>query len=112
MSSEQVWRDKINKESDIHSTSGIIHPEGTHKSNNDNNTPIIIGLNKTTQKYGRRKRKTAQENIVMFSDKCTYLSMNDENAIALKYFELRTSAVWHFRRVNSCLRAAKKGRNM
>jgi hypothetical protein len=36
-----------------------------------------------------------------------YFSVNDENATALKYFDLRTGAAWLFRKVNSCLRMAK-----
>jgi hypothetical protein len=41
-----------------------------------------------------------------------HFSVNDKNAIALKYFDLRTSAVQQFRKVNGCLKMAKQGRNM
>jgi hypothetical protein len=34
-----------------------MHTNWAHKNNKDNNTPIFIGLNKTTQKHGRRKKK-------------------------------------------------------
>jgi hypothetical protein len=54
---------------------------------------MFIGLNKTTQKHRCCKRKTAREKIKCFDLKQMYFSMNDENAIALKYFDLRTSAV-------------------
>jgi hypothetical protein len=55
---------------------------------------MFIGLNKTTQKHGRRKRKTARERIKSYVLKQMYFSVNDGNAIALKYFDLRTCAVW------------------
>jgi hypothetical protein len=44
-----------------------------HKNNNNNNTtPIFIGLNKTTQKHGRREKKTTQEEIKSYVPKQTY----------------------------------------
>jgi hypothetical protein len=67
---------------------------------------MFIGLNKTTQKHGRRKRKSAGKDKELCPQKM-YFSVNDGNAITLKYFDLRTSAVWRFRKVNSCLRVAK-----
>jgi hypothetical protein len=81
---------------------------GAHGNNNDNTTPMFMGLNKTTQKHERRKRKTARERIKSYVLKQMYFSVNDKNAtIALNYFDLRTSALWRFRKVNSCLRMAK-----
>jgi hypothetical protein len=66
---------------------------GAHKNNNTT-TPMFIGLNKTTQKYERRKRKIARERIKSYVHKQTYFIVNDKNAIiALKSFELRTSAL-------------------
>jgi hypothetical protein len=47
------------QQSDIHSTRTT-----AYKNNDDNNTtPIFIGLNKATQKHGRRKKEVAQEKI-------------------------------------------------
>jgi hypothetical protein len=40
-----------------------------------------------------------------------YYIVNDKNAIAMKYFDLETSAVWQFRKVNSCLRMEKAETN-
>jgi hypothetical protein len=57
-------------------------------------------------KHGRYKRKIAWERIESHVFKQMYFSVNDENAIALKYLDL-TSAVWQFQKVNSCLRTAK-----
>jgi hypothetical protein len=59
---------------------------------------MFIGLNKTTQKHGRRKRKIEREKIKSYVLKQMYFSVIDENAIALKYFDLRTSSVWRFRK--------------
>jgi hypothetical protein len=47
---------------------------------------------------GKNKELCSQANV---------LSVNNENAIALKYFDFKTSAVWWFLKVNSCLRLAK-----
>jgi hypothetical protein len=90
--------------SDKHLTNENIHTNGTHNNNNDNTTAV---LNKTAQNHGHHKRKIVQERIMSYVLKQMYISVNDENAIALKYFDLRTSAVWRFRKVNSCLRMAK-----
>jgi hypothetical protein len=51
-------------------------------------------------------RKIAQERIKSYGLKQMYFSA-DENAIALKYFDFRTSAVWRFQKVKSCPRIAK-----
>jgi hypothetical protein len=95
---------------DIHSTSANIHTNEAHKNNNK--TPIFIGLNKTTQKHGHRKRKITRERIKNYISNYVCFRVNDKNAISLKYFDLRTSAGWRFRKVNNCLRMAKYGRNM
>jgi hypothetical protein len=71
-----------------------------------------MSLNTTTQNHGCRKRKIAQARIKSYDLKQMCFNMNDENAIALKYFDLRPNAAWHFRKVNSCLRMAKQGQNM
>jgi hypothetical protein len=80
---------------------------------NYNITPLFTGINeRTTQKHGHRKRKTAREMIKSYVLKQMYFNVNDENSTAWKYFDFRTSAAWLFRKVNSCLRMAKYGRNM
>jgi hypothetical protein len=91
----------------IHWTSGDVHTNEAHKNNDNNTAPMFIGLNKTIQNHRRRKRKMTWERIKGSVLKQMYFSVNDENARALKYFGLRTSAVWRFRKVNSCLRMAK-----
>jgi hypothetical protein len=64
------------------------------QNNNDNNTtPIFIGLHKTTQKHGRRKTKVVQEKIKRDVLRQMYFNVNDENAVTLEYFNLRTNAV-------------------
>jgi hypothetical protein len=61
---------------------------GAHKNKYDNNTtPIFIGLNKTTQKHGRRKRKIPRKRIKIYVLKQMYFNVNNENAIAMKYEE-------------------------
>jgi hypothetical protein len=55
-------------------------------------------------RHGRRKRKMAPERRKSFVLKQMYFSVNSDNAIALKHFDLRYSAVWRFRNVNSCLK--------
>jgi hypothetical protein len=52
-----------------------------------------MSLNRTTQKHGCCKRKIGQGRIKSYVVKQMYFSMNDENAIALKYFDLRSRAV-------------------
>jgi hypothetical protein len=102
-------------------------------SNNKNNktTPMFLWLNKTTQvilkqlpnskyikfdsnkdhkhyrKHGRHKGMVAQERIKIYVPKQMYFKVNDENATAFKYFDLRTSAVWLFKKLNSRLRMVK-----
>jgi hypothetical protein len=72
----------------------VLHTKGAHKRNNDSSTtPIFIGINKATQKHRRRRKKTARERIKSYVLKQMYFSVNDENATALKYFDLRISAV-------------------
>jgi hypothetical protein len=72
---------------------GNIYTNGAHKNNNDNNTtPIFRGLHKTTQKNRRRNRKVAQEKIKSDVLRQMYLNVNNENAITLDYFNLRTNA--------------------
>jgi hypothetical protein len=67
---------------------------GAHKNSNDKNTtPIFIGLNETTQKHRRRERKIAQEKINNLVPKQMYFNVNDENAITLEYFNVRTNEV-------------------
>jgi hypothetical protein len=41
--------------------------------------------------------------------KQTYFSANNDNAIAWKYFDLRSSAVRRFQQVNNCLKMAMQG---
>jgi hypothetical protein len=53
------------------------------------------------------KRRAARETMKCYVLKQMHLSVNDGIAIAL-----RTSAVWRFRKVNSCLKMGKLGRNM
>jgi hypothetical protein len=66
---------------------------------------MFIGQNKTTTtKHGRRKRKRGREWIKSYILKLMYFSVNEENAIAFKYF---ASVVWLFRKVGECLRMAK-----
>jgi hypothetical protein len=50
---------------------------------------------KQHKKHRRRKRKVAWERIKSYVLKQTYFGV-DENVIALKYFDLRTSVVWWF----------------
>jgi hypothetical protein len=57
---------------------------------------MFTGLNKTTQKHGRRKRKIERERIKSYVLRQMYFSENDESAVALKYFGLRTTAVSRF----------------
>jgi hypothetical protein len=73
---------------------------------------MFVGLNKTAQKppMPQEEKRTGKDKELC--SRINVLSVNDENAIALKYFDLRTRAVWQFRKVNSCLRIAKSGRNM
>jgi hypothetical protein len=64
-------------ESDIHSTSGNIHTNGAHNINNDNNTtPMFIGLHKTTQKHGPHKSKISQGNFKSYIHKQIYFNVN------------------------------------
>jgi hypothetical protein len=51
-----------------------------------------LGLNKTTQKHGCCK-KVVQEEIESDVLKQIYFNVNDENAITLECFNLRTNAV-------------------
>jgi hypothetical protein len=51
-------------------------------------------------------KKIARERIKNYVYKQMYVSANNENAIALKYFNLSYSAVCRFRKVNSCLMTA------
>jgi hypothetical protein len=51
---------------------------------------MFTGLNKTTQKHRHRKRKIAQKRIKSYVLNQMYFSVNDENAIALKYSDIRT----------------------
>jgi hypothetical protein len=67
---------------------------------------MFTSPNKTTQKHGRRKRKIARERIKNYVLIKMYFRVNDENTVALKYFDLRTSAVWRFQKGSSCLRMA------
>jgi hypothetical protein len=55
---------------------GIVHTNGAHKNNNNNNTmPVFIGPNKITQKHRRRKANLAQEKIkTHVSSKCISMS--------------------------------------
>jgi hypothetical protein len=78
----------------------------THK-NNINTMPMFIGLNKTTQKSQMLQKENSAGKDKELCSQTSILSVNNENAIALKYFYLRTSAVWQFQKVNSCLRMAK-----
>jgi hypothetical protein len=48
---------------------------------------MFTGLNKTTQKTWTLQEENSMEKEEM------YFSANDKNAIALKYFDLRTSAL-------------------
>jgi hypothetical protein len=57
---------------------------------------MFIGLNKTTQKHGCHKRDKAWEQIKSYVLKQMYFSVNNDNAIALKYSDLRASAMWQF----------------
>jgi carbonic anhydrase len=68
---------------------------------------MFIELNKTTGKSGHRKRKISQERMKSYVLKQMNFSANDENLMASKYFDLRISVVWRFRKVNSYLRMAK-----
>jgi hypothetical protein len=54
---------------------------------------MFIGLNKTAQKHGCRRRGIARERTKSFVLKQMYFSVNDGNSIALKYFDFRTSGV-------------------
>jgi hypothetical protein len=58
-------------------------------------TSLHLALNicYTLQKHGRRKWKIAPEGRKSFVLKETYFSVNDDNARALKYINLRSSAV-------------------
>jgi hypothetical protein len=47
------------------------------------------------------------ERIKSYVLKQMNFSVNDKHEIALKYFDLRTSAVLRFQKVNSCLRMVK-----
>jgi hypothetical protein len=68
-------------------------------------TLMLIGLNQT------QKTPMPQEENGMGKDsyvlKQTHFSVNNVNAVALKYFDFRTSAVWLFRKAKSCPRTAK-----
>jgi hypothetical protein len=68
-----------------------MHTNGAHKNNNI--TPICIVLNKTTQKHRRCKKKVVQEKIKSHVLKQMYFNVNDESAIILEYFNLRTISV-------------------
>jgi hypothetical protein len=65
-----------------------IHTNGAHKNNNNNITPIFMGLNKTTQ-----KTQTQEEKLKSGVLKQMYFNVNDGDAITLEYFNLRTNAV-------------------
>jgi hypothetical protein len=80
---------------------------GHIKNSNINTTPMFTGLNKTTQKPQMPQEEKSAGRDEELCSQTNVLSVNNENAIALKYFDLRTSAVWQFRKVNSCLRMAK-----
>jgi hypothetical protein len=59
-----------------------MHTNGAHK-NNDNTTPIFIGLNNTAQ-----KARTAQEKFKIDVLKQMYFNVNNENAVTLEYVNL------------------------
>jgi hypothetical protein len=85
----------VRDKSDVHSTSGNVRTNGAQKITDDNTTPLFIGLSKTIQiNTDATRAKRARERITSYILKQTYFSMNDGNAIALKYFDLRTCAVW------------------
>jgi hypothetical protein len=52
---------------------------------------MLIGLNKTRQRHGRREMTRARERTKSYVLKQTYISVNDENAAVLKYFDLSTA---------------------
>jgi hypothetical protein len=81
----------------------------SHNINNDKNTTtMFIRLNKTTQKktWTPQEKTSAGKNKELCSKKM-YFSVNYENEIALKYFDLKSSAAWRFRKENICLRMGK-----
>jgi hypothetical protein len=61
-------------------------------------------------KHGRRKWKIGRERIKSFILKQMYFSVNNDNGVALKYIDLRSSAVRRFRKVK--LPEDCQGRNM
>jgi hypothetical protein len=73
----------------------MVHTNVAHKNNNNNTTPMFVGLNNTKKTRMPQEKKKAQERIKSYVLKQMYFSL-DKNAIALKYYDLRTSAVWQF----------------
>jgi hypothetical protein len=70
------------------------HTNGAHKNNNDNNTtPIFIGLNKTTQKTRTPQEEGMQIKIRSDVLKHMYFNVKEGNVVALEYFNLRANAV-------------------
>jgi hypothetical protein len=75
---------------------GHIHNNGGLKNNNDNITPIFIGLNKTTQKHGCHKGRVTQRKINSYVPKQMYINVNDENVMTLECFNMGTNACGSF----------------
>jgi hypothetical protein len=55
-----------------------------------------IHMKETKTWTPQEKNKEATEKSCILKQTCS--SVNDNNAVALKYFDLRTSAVWRFRK--------------
>jgi hypothetical protein len=68
---------------------------------------MFIGQNKTTQKPRIPQEENSAGKDEEFCSQTSVFSVNDENTIALKYFDLRTSAVWRFGNVNIRMRLAE-----
>jgi hypothetical protein len=67
-----------------------------HKNNNDNNTtPVFIGLNETTQQIRTQEEEGSATKIMsdVLKQMYAYFIVNDENALTLEYFNLTTNAV-------------------
>jgi hypothetical protein len=75
-------------------------------SYNNDTSSLTINIH-YIQKHGHHKWKIAWEQGKSFILKQMCFSVNTDNEIALKYIDVRSSAVRQFQRVNNYLKMAK-----
>jgi hypothetical protein len=70
-------------------------------------TPLVGTHVRKGYKHGLHKRKITRERRKSPVLKQMYFSVNNDNTVALKYIDLRSSAVRRFQNVNNCLKMTK-----